>query len=624
MTPRDYQVEFVNACHAAWERYVALLGVLPTGMGKTICFVEIASRWQQGRVLIIAPQIELVGQAAKKLRKHTGIDPAIEQAHNRSNETSSWLRSPFIVASRATLMSRQKETTVVDKHGVRQRVPAGKRYQRLQDIGLVIVDEAHDGLTPAFKEVLDHFRGQGAKILGVTATPKRADNRAMANFYDHCPYQMSIGDAVELGWLVAPEANCIQLRSLDLSSVRVTRKSDGTSDFNDEDLARVMEDEKVVYEIAEVTAREGKGLKTVVYCESIAQARQVAGLLATQYGLRAEYVSSKCTPQKRADVLRSFCQDPDGVEYVCNVGILTTGWDFPGLQHIVMARPTKSLSLYTQMVGRGTRPLEGVVDFPGSTPESRKAAIANSPKPTFKLTDLRDNSLEHKLVSIVDVMGGTMGLADEVEAMARKLLERSEEAQSILALIEEAKDQVEAEIVEAVRAAVELAGGAKTPKEVSHARSELAAAIKRAKDALAGDDRQSLRELIQQASEEQEEFERQERERLARLKATAEYHKQHVDPFDESQRGSVAAGSSGEERLGWSKFRNLPMSRVPDWFLQWASERPLSQAKQVQIKTEIRRRNGDVGPAPPARQKLSKSAESQRVAARLKQLLMEI
>ncbi len=170
-----------------------------------------------------------------------------------------------------------------------------------------------------------------------------------------------------------------------------------------------LEATETVYEIAEVTARESGKLKTAVYCSSVAEAQLVAERLVDNYGLKADWICADqklCTDQRRKEVLTSFQEDPQGVQFLCNVGILTIGWDFPALEHIVMARPTKSLSLYTQIFGRGTRPLEGVVDFDASTPETRLAAIAGSLKPHFRMTDLVDASMEHKIVTSVDVLGG--------------------------------------------------------------------------------------------------------------------------------------------------------------------------------------------------------------------------
>lgn len=991
MDPRDYQVDTVNACHESWSKYQSILVVLPTGMGKTVVFVEIASRWEHGRVLIIAPQIELVSQAAKKLHKHTGIMPAIEQAHNRSNE-SSWGRQPFIVASKSTLLSIEKKSKYLDKHGVAQERPPQKRYERLQDIGLVIVDEAHDGLTEQFKEIVDHYRKHGAKVLGVTATPKRSDGKSLGIVYEHCAYNMDILSAIEAGWLVAPNSHCLQLQSLDLSQVRTS----STGDFVQKELAKSLEADKVVYEIAELTAAESRGLKTVVYCESILQAQQVAGLLSDQHGYKAEYISSKCTKDKRREVLESFTGDPDGVEIVTNVGILCldsktevltrrgwvgvdtvatgdkfaawysdgritfeagevvvrkrlpnekmavlsgsrldirvteghdfvcrtgktwfkkpardlvgkaflfpvsglaepthfewpspefdrktlviktaynlrtyngfgqdesrreakrrvdlrisrsrviqpagltdaecgflgfwagdgtnsqgrvsvaqskvypligewitetlnecrlhftqchyethtvwtlasglgggeqsirggyahlkpylqkqefawlwalteqqfdafihglwladgdhgngerntsramrldgtnqhlfeaiqevapqrgyrvsarwskngpkstkpicraslhkiseytigndrvrleskrrdetvwcvtvpsgailtrrngkvavlgncTGWDFPGLEHIVIARPTKSLSLYQQMIGRGTRPLEGVVDFPGSTPELRKQAIANSRKPHFKLTDLRDNSLQHKLVSAVDILGGSMDLGEEVDALARKMLERAEQAESLLKVIDAAKEQVAAEVIAAVKDALASTAEARTPKAMRIAKKQLSDAITRAKAALAGDQRQAISDMIAKANEREEELEREERERLAKQQAKAEYKRQAVDPFDQSQRGMVSQPVEGEKAMRFGKHKGKPMSQVPADYLQWAVNSDLPTYLKGSCWAELRRRKKAATATSTPKPVLS--SEAQHTLDTLNQLMQEI
>ena len=164
--------------------------------------------------------------------------------------------------------------------------------------------------------------------------------------------------------------------------------------------------------MADVIARESVGLKTAVYCSSVAQAEKLSEILSVRYGLMAGFVCAdekKCPPEQRLEVLHSFKSDvPGAIQIVTNCGIITVGFDFPGLEHIVMARPTKSLSLYTQILGRATRPLSGTVDFPGSTPELRRAAIADSRKPHFKMTDLVDISLSHRICTTIDALEGEM------------------------------------------------------------------------------------------------------------------------------------------------------------------------------------------------------------------------
>jgi superfamily II DNA or RNA helicase len=396
---RNYQLRACGEARVAWHRgYKKVLLVLATGLGKTEIFVHIADRWTKGRVLVVAPLIGLVGQAAKKIHKRTGEAPGIEQG-NQSSDESQFLRSRFVVGSKQTLCG------------------PGKRYRRLNDIGLVVIDEAHLALTAEFLEMVEWFVERGAVVLGLTATPKRGDKKALSQLFDVCPFQYHIAEGIAEGWLVPCRAQCVQLKNLDLRGV----KTGATGDFVAKQLSKVLEQDKVVYEIADVTARESVGLKTAVFCESVLQARAVAELLEDQYRLKADWVCGDqrlCSEQRRGEVMKSFVGDPEGIQIVCNVGVLTLGWDFPALQHIVLARPTMSLSLFTQIFGRGTRALEGVVDFeipagarPHEAADMRRRAICASAKPWFKLTDLRDVSMNHKLISVVDVLGGKLGLA---------------------------------------------------------------------------------------------------------------------------------------------------------------------------------------------------------------------
>lgn len=491
MKLRDYQLDAVKAIHEAWIFHNSVMAVLATGLGKTVIFAEIARRWTRGRVLVSVPMLELINQACDKIRQATDEEPAIEQGSNYSSEGYEHLRSRFIVGSKQSLTGKSK------------------RYMRLKNIGLVVVDECHLAATAIYKEMLDYFAANGAQILGVTATPHRHDGKAMANLFESCPYQLNIAEAIPQGWLVSAQAQCIQLESLDLSGVS-TRGAKG--DFNESELAKVMEEEKVVFEIAEVTARESAGLKTAVFCASVREARAVAELLVDRYRLKADWVCSDkllCDDERRRAVLTSFAHDPDGVQIVCNVGVLTTGWDFPGLQHIVMARPTRSLSLYTQIFGRGTRPLPGVVDFEDSDPDLRRAAIARSAKPHFKVTDLRDNAMQHKLVTAVDVLGGSMGI----------------------------------EVINRAKTAVNKAGG---PIDLE----KILAAAKH-EEAMA-----------QEAAE---------RKRRAAIEANAKYKKVEVDPFDPYQRGNVAREQKKSRGpvMPFGKHKGKPLTWIPAGYLTW-------------------------------------------------------
>jgi superfamily II DNA or RNA helicase len=384
---RPYQQEAYDSIAAAHQQQNSVLLELATGCGKTVVFCRYASSWEHGRSMIIAPQLTLIGQAARKIMKETGIFPAIEQADLRSNESCESMRNPYIVASK-------------------------------QDIGLVIVDEAHYACTQIYSDMLGWYQDRGAKILGVTATPKRHDKRAMGQVFDDCCYQYGIADAVNDGWLVPLRVNVMQIEHMDLRNVASKSGFNGEVDFVQSQLNDLLEDPRLVYEIADATAKATTGKKTAIYCSSVNQACAVANVLKDQYGIRADWICSdkqKCSDKRLSETMASFTDDPDGVTHLCNVGMLTTGWDFPGLEALVNARPTRSQSLYTQIMGRITRPCEfngqPVMEHAEDT-EHRKACIAASAKPVGLVIDLVDASLEHKLITAIDVLGGKWSLAE--------------------------------------------------------------------------------------------------------------------------------------------------------------------------------------------------------------------
>lgn len=448
---RDYQQKCIDNTFAEWEHNQAVLAVLATGLGKTEVFVQIANHFTErvpnrsgSRVLIICPQINLMEQAASKLAKRTGVMPDIEQAENRSNE-SLWGRNQFVVASAATLCAKQRD--------------GSRRYQKFTDIGLAVFDEADVFITKAGLELIDHLKAQGVKILGVTATPQRHDKRAMGIAYDSHSFNYGIAEAVRDGWLVSAKHKCVKIESLDIS----TMSSSGTGedrDFIERELADRMEGKATVCEIAEVTAREYAGLKTVVFCVSVEQARLVAERLQSTYNLPASWICANerlCTKEDRESRIRSFTtHDPDSIGIMCNVGILTTGWDFPGLEQIIMARVTRSKRLYSQIYGRGTRTLPGVVDFDHSTPITRRDAIALSAKPHFKMVDITDKNLDNKIITAIDVLGGNYS-ADITERAKSNALKKAAgeglQGNDIDQDMLEAKRQLEQEKEEKRRAA---------------------------------------------------------------------------------------------------------------------------------------------------------------------------
>ena len=438
-TLRPYQVEFDKAMRDGHAEHDSIVGELATGLGKTVSFVKLASTWEHGRTMIICPFISLIAQASNKIFHETGMRPAIEQAENRSNETE-WARNPYVVASKQTLCSGSGR----------------KRYERFEDIGLVIVDEAHHAGTKPYADMIGWFRDRGAKVLGVTATLKRHDKRAMGQVFDQCVFQYGIEEAIPDGWLVPIRVQCVQLEHLDLSDVETSQGFWGR-DFNQKQLNEKLENPEVIYEICEAVANRTRGEKTAIYCSSVDEAQASAELLADNYGIKADWICAdkkRCSDGRRMEVMQSFCGNPEGLTHVCNVGILTTGWDYPDLMNIVNARPTKSLPLYTQILGRLTRPCEvdgmPVVDRDCESADDRRDAIARSRKPHGRMIDLVDNSLQHKLITATDILGGKWSL-EVLERVKKELAENNTGPVDIDEEALSAKRQLEREHEEQLR-----------------------------------------------------------------------------------------------------------------------------------------------------------------------------
>lgn len=322
MELRPYQQEAREAVENQWaEGNRRTLLVLPTGCGKTIVFAKIAEdcvRWGQ-RVLILAHRGELLDQAADKIMQSTGLRCAVEKAADTSID--SWYR--VTVGSVQTLM-REKRLNQF-----------GPDY-----FGAVIIDEAHHCVSSSYQRVLEHF--DSANVLGVTATPDRGDMRNLGTYFESLAYEYSLPRAIREGYLSPIKALTVPLK-LDLSGVSIS-----AGDFKAGDLGDALD--PYLYQIAEEMEKYCRDRKTVVFLPLIKTSQKFRDILC-EHGFRAAEVNGES--QDRAEVLADF--DSGKYNVLCNSMLLTEGWDCPSVDCVVVLRPTKVRSLYSQMVGRGTR-----------------------------------------------------------------------------------------------------------------------------------------------------------------------------------------------------------------------------------------------------------------------------
>ena len=417
MKPRDYQDRCGAALDESLQEHQCSLVVMATGTGKTIVFAhEIRKRMQHGRVMVVAHREELLRQASDKINRVCGITPDMEMAEWWADDPNHGGRSPVIVASVQTLNSG------ADGDG------RMKRFNP-DDFGLLIIDEAHHSPAVTYRKVIDHFtQNPRCKVLGVTATPDRKDEKAMGMIYTDCAYDYDILDAVRDGWLVKPVAHHIHVHDLDFSGIRTT-----AGDLNGADLEEVMNDEGILHRIAGPTIEIARGRRTLVFSTSCANAERLCEIFNRHNHGCARYVDGKTDKDER----RSMLSDYRGGRFdiLVNVGVATEGFDVPGIE-VVVPRPTKSRCLFSQMLGRGTRPLEGLVDQYG-TAEERREAIVRSSKPNLEVLDFCGVSGRHKLVHTADVLGGKFD--DAVVERANRLLDEEAGAVDVETALERAR-----------------------------------------------------------------------------------------------------------------------------------------------------------------------------------------
>jgi superfamily II DNA or RNA helicase len=258
---------------------------------------------------------------------------------------------------------------------------------------------------------------------------------ALGQIFQSVAFDYEILDAIREGYLVPIEQRVITLESLDFSQMATT-----AGDLNGADLAAEMEKEKILYGVADATMKEVGERRTVIFTVSVKQAEALCGILNGYRRDCAAWICGKTAKDRRAAALKKFSNGE--IQIMVNCGVLLEGYNEVGIQHVVMARPTKSRCLYSQAIGRGTRPLAGVIDGI-ETDEGRRAAIAASDKPALVVVDFAGNAGRHKLMTSADILGGNY--SDEEVARTTEMLKKSAIPRNTAELLDEAKAEIAAE-----------------------------------------------------------------------------------------------------------------------------------------------------------------------------------
>jgi DNA repair protein RadD len=309
-----------------------LLLVAPTGSGKTVMGGAIINRAveRHHRVLVIAHRREIIAQTRDKLIAN-GVTPGIVLAGSEKE-----LR-PFAsvqVASIQTLHARAIRSN-------RMPMPAAT---------WVFIDEAHHGPARTYQAVLERY--PDATIIGLTATPVRGDGRGLGNIFDQIIEAPQVAELIVGGYLV--KSRVYAPVDPDLKGVRTQ-----SGDYVISQLSARMNTDQLVGDVVSDWLKHGERRKTVAFATDVAHSVHIRNEFINA-GARAEHIDGS-TPKDERDAILARLKSGE-TELVTNCMVLTEGWDMPEVGCCILARPTKQIGLYRQMIGRVLRPAEGKPD----------------------------------------------------------------------------------------------------------------------------------------------------------------------------------------------------------------------------------------------------------------------
>jgi DNA repair protein RadD len=335
-TLRDYQMSGVTDIRGHFARGAhRVLYQAPTGSGKTILFVFIVMNAvaRGNRVVILAHRQEIVDQIGAALTS-LGVPHGIIAAGH--DET----QAPVQVASVATLV---------------------RRLDRLQDVDLIVIDEGHHAVAGTWRKIVE--AAPQAKILGVTAIPERLDGKGLNDVFEMLVLGPTIRELID-GKYLSRFATYALPRDLDLSQVH-TRAGDYAAD----QLTKVMSDAVVIGSAVEEYTRLCPGKPAIAFCVDITHSQLVAARFR-RTGYRAAHVDGDTDKDERRALIAAL--GTGELQVLTNCRLISEGLDVPGVVAAILLRPTKSLALYLQQVGRALRPAPDkakalVLDHAGNT-----------------------------------------------------------------------------------------------------------------------------------------------------------------------------------------------------------------------------------------------------------------
>lgn len=326
-TLRPYQSEMKGRIIEAWQRMPRIMLQMPTGTGKTRLFVSLINDLHKNdvtvRILIVTHRRELVEQTSRTLSSYYHLPHGIVGSKHDDDNT-------ILIASIQKL-SRMKE---------------------LPSIDYIIIDEAHHCLAPSYKKLIARY--PSARILGVTATPCRLKAASFKDIFNTLLLSPPVRRFINAGYLADYRLFTISDRCASISKVNRLTKFGSDGDYKVQDLQGIVNVDSEIEQLYTYYKEYANGRQGIIYAVSLDHAVRIAALFNAK-GIPT--VSLDCnTPAAERDRLVNAFRSGNSLKIMVNVELFTEGFDCPDIEFVMLARPTRSLSMYLQQVGRALRP----------------------------------------------------------------------------------------------------------------------------------------------------------------------------------------------------------------------------------------------------------------------------
>lgn len=434
--PRDYQMEQVEAVISACRRSDEPQCVgSAVGTGKGFLIAELCRIAK--RPLVVVPNLPLLYQMHETLARRLGEEIDIEQAENS-------VGGRVLYRNRVTLATRQSLTS-------------RDRHHLFADRTLTMVDECHigfgktDGKLPSAMRWLQQ---KGSKVVGLTATPFTSAGGRLEYWADPCWYR-SMLDFILEGWLCRPKVTLLENTHIDWSVYDEIAFNEYTAD-------ELMAEEGTAHEIVNAVMQLYRKQPSAVYCAGVKSMQRTAEVFA-RYGVPVSMVWGTQDKADRHVNMEAFRTGQTKV--ILNVGVLAYGWDHPELRNIFAAAPSRSLPGIEQRMGRGTRPLGGVLRN-GMSRDERLSAIAGSAKPHFNYYDLTASMSGFRLASAIDVFDRASQQDEARRQRMTKAVAEGDEV-DILEVVEKTAKEIEKEALREAERQAALVGFSFGQEEVN-------------------------------------------------------------------------------------------------------------------------------------------------------------